>query len=86
MLMSYPQRFNLRAWDEDVAREVRHQARIEEAFDRFDEFERLGCTAQALDWLDAAEELAGGLPPLYRAKRARFARKLARHLRPVGPA
>jgi hypothetical protein len=72
MGMSFRQRFILRAWDERVAREAEHQARIEAAFDRSDAFDRLGYPALALEWLDCAEALGGGLPPLYRAKRARL--------------
>jgi hypothetical protein len=76
MGMSFRQRFILRAWDEHVAHEAQHQSRIEAAFDRADGFDRLGYPAQALEWLDLAEALGGGLPPLYRAKRAHLARAI----------
>jgi hypothetical protein len=76
MGMSFRQRFILRAWDERVAHEAEHQARIEAAFDRADAFDRLGYPALALEWLDLAEAIGGGLPPLYRAKRAQLARAI----------
>jgi anti-sigma regulatory factor (Ser/Thr protein kinase) len=68
-----------REWDARVAREVSHQARIEAAFDRADECERLGDFRCALEWLGRAEDLCGGLPPEYRARRARWADQLTRH-------
>jgi anti-sigma regulatory factor (Ser/Thr protein kinase) len=68
-----------REWDGRVAREVAQQARIEAAFDRVDACGRLGDFERALEWLDRAEELAGGLSPAYIAQRARWAGQLARH-------
>jgi hypothetical protein len=68
-----------REWDGRVAREVSHQARIEAAFDRVDTCERLGDFERALEWLERAEELGGGLSPAYSARRARWARQLAPH-------
>jgi hypothetical protein len=68
-----------REWDGRVAREVSHQARIEAAFDRVDTCERLGDFERALEWLERAEELGGGLSPAYSARRARWARQLALH-------
>lgn len=65
-------------WDGRVAREAAHQARIEAAFDRVDAYERLGDLECALAWLARAEELAGDLPPAYRAQRARWAPELTR--------
>jgi hypothetical protein len=65
-----------REWDGRVAREVAHQARIEAAFDRVDACERLGDFECALGWLERAEELCGGLPAVYSAQRARWARQL----------
>jgi hypothetical protein len=65
-------------WDRRVAREAEHQARIEAAFDRADAFDRLGDVELALDWLDEAGALSGGLTPTYRAKRLRLGRELAR--------
>ena len=67
-----------RDWEVRVAREARHQAMIEAAFDRVDECERHGEFARALEWLTRAEALGGGLPPAYDAKRARYSRELAR--------
>ena len=67
-----------REWDGRVAREVSHQARIEAAFDRAEGCERLGDFRCALEWLDRAEDLGGGLPPEYRARRARLAGQLTR--------
>jgi hypothetical protein len=66
------------AWDQRVAREVEHQARIEAAFDRADAFDRLGDVELALEWLDEAGALSGGLTPTYRAKRLRLGRGVAR--------
>lgn len=60
-------------WKLRVAREAVHQARIEAAFDRADAFDRLGDFALALEWLDTADALSGGLSPTYRAKRVRLA-------------
>src|SRR5688500_4570851 len=67
-----------REWDGRVAREVAEQARIEAAFDRVDACGRLGDFERALEWLERAEELAGGLSPAYRAQRARWAGQLVR--------
>jgi hypothetical protein len=67
-----------REWDRRVAREVDHQARIEAAFDRADAFDRLGAVQLALEWLDEASALSGGLTPSYRAKRLRLDRWVAR--------
>ena len=67
-------------WDELVAREAMHQEVIEAIFDRAEAYERLGDFQQALEWLDRAAGLAGGLPPAYRAKRATWERAAA--LRP----
>ena len=44
-------------WDERVAREVEHQARIEAAFDRADAFDRLGHAGRALEWRNRAGAL-----------------------------
>jgi hypothetical protein len=49
-----------RHWDERVAREVEHQARIEAAFDRADAFERLGEAERASVWNDRARALIAG--------------------------
>jgi len=71
-------------WDELVAGEVRHQEVIEASFDRAEAYERLGDFEHALEWLDRAAELSGGLPPPYRAQRARWAREASVRPRPVG--
>jgi hypothetical protein len=68
-----------RAWDRRVAREVEHQARIEAAFDRTDAFDRLGDAELALEALEEASALSGGLTPTYRAKRLRLCREIAHH-------
>lgn len=72
------------AWDEHVARELRHQQVIEASFDRAEAYQRLGDFALALQWLDRAAALSGGLPPAYWAKRARWARAAALQPRPAG--
>lgn len=61
-------------WDERVARDVRHQEVIEASFDRAEAYERLGDFELALEWLDRAAAVSGGLPAAYRAQRARWAR------------
>src|ERR671911_1756294 len=71
-------------WDERVAREVRHQEVIEASFDRAEAYERLGDFEHALEWLDRAAEVSGGLPAAYRARRARWKREPAVRLRPGG--
>jgi tetratricopeptide (TPR) repeat protein len=70
-------------WDELVAREAMHQEVIEASFDRAEAYERLGDFQQALEWLDRAAALGGGLPPAYQAKRARWARAAALRPRPA---
>ena len=65
-------------WDRRVAREAEHQAHIEAAFDWADEHDRLGDVALALEWLDMASALSGGLTPAYREKRLRLSREVAR--------
>ena len=75
-----------RGWDDHIAREAEHQARIERAFDRSEAFEGLGDHEQALAWLDKADAMSGGLSPQYQAKRARFAGELARRDRSGGRA
>jgi hypothetical protein len=66
-----------REWDERVAREVRHQEVIEARFDRAEAYARLGDFARAVEWLDRAATASGGLPPAYRAERARWVRTTA---------
>jgi len=73
-----------REWDERVAREVRHQEVIEASFDRAEAYARVGDFEQALEWLDRAATLSGGLSRAYRALRARWAVSTAVRLRPAG--
>lgn len=73
-----------RAWDERVAREIRHQQVIEASFDRAEAYERLGDFEHALEWLDRAATLSGGLPTAYRERRARWARMVAAGPLPAG--
>jgi hypothetical protein len=63
-------------WDALVAREAARQGDIEAAFDRADAGERAGDLALALQWLDRASELSGGLSPAGRAQRARLVSQL----------
>jgi hypothetical protein len=72
-----------REWDERVAHEVRHQEVIEASFDRAEAYARVGDFEQALEWLDRTATLSGGLPPAYRARRARWASSTAVRLRPA---
>ena len=71
-------------WDAHTAREVRHRELIEASLDRADAYERLGDFEHALEWLDRAAALSGGLPAAYRAQRARCAREAAFRPRPAG--
>jgi hypothetical protein len=77
-------RIDDREWDERVAHEVRHQEVIEASFDRAEAYARVGDFEQALEWLDRTAELSGGLPPAYRARRARWALRSAVRVRPTG--
>jgi hypothetical protein len=61
---------------------VRHQEVIDASFDRAEAYERLGDFEHALEWLDRATEVSGGLPAAYRARRERWARAAAVRLRP----
>jgi tetratricopeptide (TPR) repeat protein len=71
-------------WDEHVAREVHHQEVIEASFDRAEAYERLGDFEHALEWLDRAAALSGGLPNEYRARRAHWAREASVRPHPAG--
>ena len=66
-----------REWNERVAGEARHQALIEASFDRAEACERARDFEHALEWLDKAATLSGGMPPAYGARRARWARAAA---------
>jgi hypothetical protein len=61
-------------WDALVAREVARQKQIEAVFDRVDACERAGQFQPALEWLDLAGEMSGGLSRACRAQRARLVR------------
>jgi len=63
-------------WDALVALEVSRQRDIDAAFDRADACEHEGYFRLALEWLDLAHELSGGLTEASRAQRARLAAKL----------
>src|SRR5688500_15801537 len=75
--------FDDRGWDERVAREAKHQEVIEASFDRAEAYARVGDFEQALEWLDRAAMLSGGLPLAYRARRARWAMSTTVRLRPT---
>jgi hypothetical protein len=64
------------AWGERVALQMSLQAEIEAAFDHAEAHERLGDLELALDWLDRASALSGGLSPACLAQRARYVREL----------
>jgi tetratricopeptide (TPR) repeat protein len=70
--------------DERLAREMRHQEVIEASFDRAEAYGRVGDFERALEWLDRAAELSGGLPPAYRTQRARWALTAAVRPTPAG--
>jgi hypothetical protein len=57
---------------------------IEASFDRAEAYARLGDFEPALEWLDRAAGLSGGLPPAYRARRARWAQAAAFRAQPTG--
>jgi tetratricopeptide (TPR) repeat protein len=63
---------------------VRRRELIEASLDRAEAYERLGDFEQALEWIDRAAGLSGGLPAAYRAQRARCARAAAFRPRPAG--
>jgi hypothetical protein len=65
-------------WDALVAREVTRQQDIETAFDRADACERLGDPRLALEWLDRARELSGGLSTAGCVQWARLSMELER--------
>lgn len=79
MFRSSLERFpELRSWNDQIDLEARRQRRIEAAFDRADDYSRRGDDERALDWLDRAAALSGGLSPVYRVERSRLARRLSR--------
>jgi hypothetical protein len=73
-------------WAERVAREVLHQQLIEATLDRAEAYERLGDFEHALQWLDRATTLIGGVPPAYQVLRARWARAAALRPEPTASA
>jgi hypothetical protein len=64
-------------WDERVAGEATHEARIEAAFDEAEARALTGDFEQALEWLSQAEDLAGGLPDACIELRGRWGGSLA---------
>jgi hypothetical protein len=64
-------------WDEHLAREARHEGRIEAAFDRAEARADAGHFERALESLSEAEDLAGGLPDAYIELRERWIASLA---------
>jgi hypothetical protein len=64
-------------WDAHVAREARHEARTEAAFDQADAHARAGNLEHALEWLSEAEDLCGELPHAYIELRKRWTASLA---------
>jgi hypothetical protein len=71
-----------REWNEQVAREAKHQELIEAIFDRAEAYARLGDFEHAVEWVHRAAALSGNLPPAYQTKRARWSRTST--LRPAG--
>ena len=63
-----------RAWNGQVAREVRHQEVVEATFDRAEAYARLGDFKLAVEWLDRAATAGGELSGTDRAQRARWVR------------
>ncbi len=63
-------------WNELVAHEVARQAAIEAAFDRADACTAEGAFQLALESLDRASELSGGLSQACRMQRARLVGEL----------
>jgi hypothetical protein len=55
--------------DVSIARQTRHEALIEAAFDQAEVHAREGNLERALEWLSEAENLAGGLPDVYVERR-----------------
>jgi hypothetical protein len=71
-------------WRERVAREVRHELVIEASFDRAEACARLRDFEHALEWLDHAAAVSGGLTPAYRTQRAHWVRAAAVRRMPAG--
>jgi hypothetical protein len=64
-------------WDAHVARQARHEARTEAAFDQAEAQALAGHLTEALGWLSEAEDLAGGLPDAYIELRKQWTASLA---------
>jgi hypothetical protein len=64
-------------WEARVARQARHEALTEVAFDNAEACADSGNFAEALEWLMEAENLAGGLPDAYLERRKRWISWLA---------
>jgi len=56
---------------------------IEASVDRAEAYARLGDFEHALEWLDRATAVSGGLPAAYRAQHAGWARAAALRPRPA---
>lgn len=63
-------------WDVRVAQQVTLQTNIETALDCADAWDCAGDARRALEWLDRASMLSGGLSPSCLAQRSRLVRAL----------
>lgn len=72
----HPSSWATHDWDVLVAQEVARQRAIDAAFDRADECELDGDVQLALEWLERASELSGGLSEACLGQRARLVSKL----------
>jgi hypothetical protein len=68
-------------WDALIALEISRQRDIDTAYDRADACEHEGYFRLALEWLDLAGQLSGGLSEACRAQRARLAAQVEGGLR-----
>jgi hypothetical protein len=75
-LSSRSPRLTVDSWVERVVRQMGLQTEIEAAFDRAEAFERLGDFKRALDWLERASALSGGLSQACLAQRSRYVDEL----------
>jgi hypothetical protein len=66
------------ACDPQILLQMDHQHRIEDAFDRAELCELVGDLELAIEWLDQAAALSGGLSRDFRARRTRWLCELAR--------
>jgi hypothetical protein len=65
-------------------RDAKHRELVQATFDRAEAYARLGDFEHAVEWLDRAAALGGGLPPPYRLLRARWNRTPALRPRVAG--